>query len=135
MTIVKLSRNCGVLVAGAGPADLAAAITLAWYGIDVAPTGKRGTPSGMNTAIHDSFDLGWKPTRVLRGWASPGLPATCHRERRRWTGMDATAATGPHGSALPDLPGIEPTAAAEQPSPAPPRSGAWASLRCGKGVG
>jgi 2-polyprenyl-6-methoxyphenol hydroxylase-like FAD-dependent oxidoreductase len=45
----------------------------------------RATPrggTGMNTAIQDSFDLGWKLAWVLRGWASPGLLATYERERR-----------------------------------------------------
>jgi 2-polyprenyl-6-methoxyphenol hydroxylase-like FAD-dependent oxidoreductase len=45
----------------------------------------RATPrggTGMNTAIQDSFDLGWKLAWVLRGWASPGLLASYERERR-----------------------------------------------------
>ncbi|HEX6933078.1 MAG TPA: FAD-dependent monooxygenase, partial [Streptosporangiaceae bacterium] len=45
----------------------------------------RATPrggTGMNTAIQDSFDLGWKLAWVLRGWAGPELLATYERERR-----------------------------------------------------
>lgn len=38
--------------------------------------------TGMNTAIQDSFDLGWKLAWVLRGWASPSLLASYERERR-----------------------------------------------------
>jgi hypothetical protein len=38
--------------------------------------------TGMNTAIQDAFDLGWKLAWVLRGWASPELLATYERERR-----------------------------------------------------
>jgi putative polyketide hydroxylase len=38
--------------------------------------------TGMNTAIQDSFDLGWKLAWVLRGWAGPELLATYERERR-----------------------------------------------------
>ena len=36
----------------------------------------------MNTAIQDSFDLGWKLAWVLRGWAGPELLATYEPERR-----------------------------------------------------
>ena len=36
----------------------------------------------MNTAIQDSFDLGWKLAWVLRGWAGPRLLATYESERR-----------------------------------------------------
>jgi putative polyketide hydroxylase len=36
----------------------------------------------MNTAIQDSFDIGWKLGWVLRGWVSPQLLATYERERR-----------------------------------------------------
>ena len=36
----------------------------------------------MNTAIQDSFDLGWKLAWVLRGWAAPDLVATYERDRR-----------------------------------------------------
>lgn len=38
--------------------------------------------TGMNTAIQDAFDLGWKLAWVLRGWAGPELLATYERERR-----------------------------------------------------
>ncbi len=38
--------------------------------------------TGMNTAIQDSFDLGWKLAWVLRGWVGPDLLATYERERR-----------------------------------------------------
>ena len=31
--------------------------------------------TGMNTAIHDAYDLAWKLAWVLRGWAGPGLLA------------------------------------------------------------
>ena len=45
----------------------------------------RATPrggTGMNTAIQDAFDLGWKLAWVLRGWAGPELLATYEPERR-----------------------------------------------------
>ena len=38
--------------------------------------------TGMNTAIQDSFDLGWKLAWVLRGWASRDLLDTYETERR-----------------------------------------------------
>ncbi len=39
--------------------------------------------TGMNTAIHDGYDLGWKLTWVLRGWAGPDLLDFYEIERRR----------------------------------------------------
>ena len=51
MARVKLSRICEVLVAGAGPGGLVAAITLARYGIDVALIDKRSTPSGLSRSL------------------------------------------------------------------------------------
>jgi putative polyketide hydroxylase len=38
--------------------------------------------TGMNTAIQDSFDLGWKLGWVLRGWASSDLLRSYEEERR-----------------------------------------------------
>lgn len=38
--------------------------------------------TGMNTAIHDGFDLGWKLAWVLRRWAVPSLLDTYEVERR-----------------------------------------------------
>jgi hypothetical protein len=38
--------------------------------------------TGMNTAIQDSFDLGWKLAWVLRGWAAPSLLDSYEHERR-----------------------------------------------------
>lgn len=38
--------------------------------------------TGMNTAIQDAFDLGWKLGWVLRGWAGPQLLETYEGERR-----------------------------------------------------
>jgi putative polyketide hydroxylase len=51
MVRVRLSRNCGVLIAGAGPGGLVAAITLARYGIDVLLIDKRSTPSGLSRSL------------------------------------------------------------------------------------
>ena len=38
--------------------------------------------TGMNTAIRDGYDLGWKLAWVLRGWAGPALLDTYEAERR-----------------------------------------------------
>jgi putative polyketide hydroxylase len=38
--------------------------------------------TGMNTAIHDGYDLGWKLAWVLRGWAGPELLDSYETERR-----------------------------------------------------
>jgi putative polyketide hydroxylase len=38
--------------------------------------------TGMNTAVHDGYDLGWKLAWVLRGWAEPELLDTYESERR-----------------------------------------------------
>ena len=40
--------------------------------------------TGMNTAIHDGFDLGWKLAWVLRGWARPELLDSYERSAGRW---------------------------------------------------
>ncbi|MDQ0576290.1 FAD-dependent monooxygenase [Agromyces albus] len=38
--------------------------------------------AGMNTAIHDGYDLGWKLGWVLRGWANESLLDSFEAERR-----------------------------------------------------
>lgn len=38
--------------------------------------------TGMNTAIHGAYDLGWKLAWVLRGWAGPELLRSYEEERR-----------------------------------------------------
>jgi hypothetical protein len=38
--------------------------------------------TGLNTAIRDGFDLGWKLAWALRGWADPALLDSYERERR-----------------------------------------------------
>jgi 2-polyprenyl-6-methoxyphenol hydroxylase-like FAD-dependent oxidoreductase len=54
--------------------------------------------TGMNTAIQDSFDLGWKLAWVLRGWASPDLLATYERERRPVAAHNVQRASEPTGA-------------------------------------
>jgi 2-polyprenyl-6-methoxyphenol hydroxylase-like FAD-dependent oxidoreductase len=54
-------------------------------GFLVGDAAHRMTPrggTGMNTAIQDSFDLGWKLAWVLRGWAPPSLLDSYQDERR-----------------------------------------------------
>jgi len=41
--------------------------------------------TGMNTAMQDGFDLGWKLAWVMRGWAAPGLLDSYEAERRPWS--------------------------------------------------
>jgi pentachlorophenol monooxygenase/3-(3-hydroxy-phenyl)propionate hydroxylase len=38
--------------------------------------------TGLNLALHDGYDLGWKLAWVLRGWAGPGLLDSYDVERR-----------------------------------------------------
>ena len=52
----------------------------------------------MNTAIQDSFDLGWKLAWVLRGWASPQLLATYERERRPVAAHNVQRSSEPTGA-------------------------------------
>ena len=54
--------------------------------------------TGMNTAIHDGFDLGWKLGWVLNRWAEPQLLDTYESERRP-VGLHNTARSAdPEGS-------------------------------------
>jgi putative polyketide hydroxylase len=54
--------------------------------------------TGMNTAIQDSFDLGWKLAWVLRGWAGPGLLATYEHDRRPVAAHNVQRASEPTGA-------------------------------------
>jgi putative polyketide hydroxylase len=61
----------------------------------------RATPrggTGMNTAIQDAFDLGWKLAWVLRGWASPELLAIYERERRPVAAHNVQGSSEPSGA-------------------------------------
>ena len=56
----------------------------------------RATPrggTGMNTAIHDGYDLGWKLAWVLRGWAAPALLDSYEGERRPVAEHNVTRST------------------------------------------
>jgi FAD binding domain/Aromatic-ring hydroxylase, C-terminal len=54
--------------------------------------------TGMNTAIHDGYDLGWKLAWVLNGWASPALLDSYERERRPVAEHNVTRSADPGGS-------------------------------------
>jgi putative polyketide hydroxylase len=54
--------------------------------------------TGMNTAIHDGYDLGWKLGWVLRGWASPALLDTYELERRPVAEHNMIRSADPAGS-------------------------------------
>ncbi len=54
--------------------------------------------TGMNTAVHDGHDLGWKLAWVLLGWAGPRLLDTYERERRPVGLRNAERSAQPDGS-------------------------------------
>src|SRR5262245_29263632 len=54
--------------------------------------------TGMNTAIHDGFDLGWKLAWVLREWAAPALLDTYERERRPVAEHNVARSADPNGT-------------------------------------
>jgi hypothetical protein len=54
--------------------------------------------TGMNTAIQDAFDLGWKLAWVLRGWVGPELLATYERERRPVAAHNVQRSSEPVGA-------------------------------------
>lgn len=64
----------------------------------------RATPrggTGMNSAIADGFDLGWKLAWVLHGWAEPSLLDTYEAERRPIVEHNLARSVDPNGSRRP----------------------------------
>jgi putative polyketide hydroxylase len=57
--------------------------------------------TGMNTAIHDGYDLGWKLTWVLRGWAGPELLDFYEIERRPVAEHNVARSADPNGTNRP----------------------------------
>ena len=55
--------------------------------------------TGMNTAIHDGWDLGWKLAWVLHGWAEPALLASYEAERRPVVEHNTARSADPNGTA------------------------------------
>jgi 2-polyprenyl-6-methoxyphenol hydroxylase-like FAD-dependent oxidoreductase len=57
--------------------------------------------TGMNTAIADGYDLGWKLAWVLRGWADPDLLDSYETERRPVAEHNVARSADPFGSRRP----------------------------------
>jgi putative polyketide hydroxylase len=57
--------------------------------------------TGLNLALHDGYDLGWKLAWVLRGWAGAGLLDSYEAERRPLAEYTATRSADPQGSIRP----------------------------------
>ncbi len=56
--------------------------------------------TGLNTAIRDGFDLGWKLAWVLRGWSDDALLDTYERERRPVAEFNTSRSMRSDGSLL-----------------------------------
>jgi putative polyketide hydroxylase len=56
--------------------------------------------TGLNTAIRDGFDVGWKLGWVLRGWADERLLESYEAERRPVAEYNTERSTRPNGSIL-----------------------------------
>ena len=54
--------------------------------------------TGLNLALHDGFDLGWKLAWVLRGWAGSALLDSYEAERRPVAEHTAARSADPRGS-------------------------------------
>jgi len=54
--------------------------------------------TGLNIALHDGYDLGWRLGWVLRGWAAPGLLDSYEPERRPVAEYIAARSADPGGS-------------------------------------
>jgi 2-polyprenyl-6-methoxyphenol hydroxylase-like FAD-dependent oxidoreductase len=59
--------------------------------------------TGLNIAVGDGIDLGWKLAWVLRGWAPDGLLATYEQERRPAVAHNVRRSADPLGSRRPAL--------------------------------
>jgi putative polyketide hydroxylase len=57
--------------------------------------------TGLNLALHDGYDLGWRLGWVLRGWAGPALLDGYEAERRPVAEHTATRSADPRGSIRP----------------------------------
>jgi putative polyketide hydroxylase len=57
--------------------------------------------TGLNLALHDGYDLGWKLGWVLRGWAGPELLDSYEAERRPVAEYTAARSADPSGSRRP----------------------------------
>ena len=57
--------------------------------------------TGLNLALHDGYDLGWRLGWVLRGWAAPALLDSYEAERRPVAEYTAARSADPNGSIRP----------------------------------
>jgi putative polyketide hydroxylase len=57
--------------------------------------------TGLNLALHDGYDLGWKLGWVLRGWAGPALLDSYEAERRPVAEYTTARSADPGGSIRP----------------------------------
>jgi len=57
--------------------------------------------TGLNLALHDGYDLGWKLAWVLRGWAPPALLDSYEADRRPVVEHTARRSADPNGSLRP----------------------------------
>jgi putative polyketide hydroxylase len=57
--------------------------------------------TGLNLALHDGYDLGWKLGWVLRGWAAPALLESYEAERRPVAEYNVARSADPRGSIRP----------------------------------
>jgi 2-polyprenyl-6-methoxyphenol hydroxylase-like FAD-dependent oxidoreductase len=57
--------------------------------------------TGMNLALHDGYDLGWRLAWVLRGWAGADLLDGYEAERRPIAEYTAARSADPNGSPRP----------------------------------
>jgi putative polyketide hydroxylase len=57
--------------------------------------------TGLNLALHDGYDLGWRLAWVLRGWATPALLDAYEAERRPVAEYTAARSADPRGSLRP----------------------------------
>jgi hypothetical protein len=70
-----------------------------------APWTPRGG-TGLNTAIRDGFDIGWRLAWVLRGWAHDGLLEGYERERRPVAEFNTLRSARTDGSILSTAAGL-----------------------------
>ena len=54
--------------------------------------------TGMNTAVHDGYDIGWKLAWVMNGWASPALLNSYELERRPVAAHNVARSADPDGT-------------------------------------
>ena len=57
--------------------------------------------TGLNLALHDGYDVGWRLAWVLRGWAEDALLAGYEAERRPVAEYTAARSADPSGSIRP----------------------------------